>query len=204
MQADPFQVVRDFEAALAEYCGAAHAVTTTSCTMALLLACAYYKVGEVEIPKYTYVGVAQSILNAGGTVKFRDDDWEGLYQLKPYPIYDSARWISGNMYPPYAGAMVCLSFHWAKQLGVQQGGCILTSDADAAAMLRRMRFDGRTEGVEPAKDEFVRGYHAYMSPEVAALGLMRLRHLPQYNYPLAKDPYPDLSRVAIFSGKTPA
>lgn len=201
---NPFAVVKQFEADLCEYTGAPHAVTTTSCTMALLLACVYHKVGEVEIPKFTYVGVPQSILNAGGTVKFSDEDWEGFYQLKPYPIVDSARWISSGMYSGFAGQMVCLSFHWNKQLGIQQGGAILTDDAEAAAMLRRMRFDGRTEGVPPARDEFVRGFHAYMAPEVAALGVMKLALLPKINSALPKDPYPDLSKAAIFQGKTPA
>lgn len=198
---NPFDVVKQFEEDLCKYTGAPYAVTTTSCTMALLLACLYHKVDEVTIPKYTYVGVPQSILNAGGKVKFSDEEWTGLYQLKPYPIWDSARWISSNMYGAMKGTMVCLSFHWHKQLGIQQGGAILTDDAEAAAMLRRMRFDGRTEGVAPKDDTFVRGYHAYMSPEIAALGVMRLAALPKCNSPLPNDPYPDLSKSAIFCGE---
>lgn len=198
---NPFLVVKQFEADLCAYTGAPYAVSTTSCTMALLLACAYHKVSAVEIPKYTYVGVPQSILNAGGTVKFRDEDWEGWYQLKPYPIWDSARWVTSGMYESMAGQMVCLSFHWNKQLGIQQGGAILTDDAEAAAMLRRMRFDGRAEGVPCDQDDFVRGYHAYMSPEIASLGIIRLNNLPRHNQPLPKDPYPDLSKSAIFRGR---
>jgi dTDP-4-amino-4,6-dideoxygalactose transaminase len=195
---DPFNVVRQFESDLCEYTGAPYAVATTSCTMALLLACAYHKVGCVEIPKRTYVGVAQSILNAGGTVKFDDRDWTGWYALNPYPIWDSARWISGGMYDHMAGQMVCLSFHWGKQLSIQQGGAILLDDPEAAAMLRRMRFDGRTEGVPPDQDDFVRGYHAYMSPELAALGVMKLKLMGRVNGPMPKDSYPDLSLSRIF------
>lgn len=199
---NPYNVVKQFEADLCEYTGAPFAITTTSCTMALLLACAYHRVKEVTIPKLTYVGVPQSILNAGGTVRFDDVDWTGWYQLKPYPIWDSARWISGGMYHAMQGQMVCLSFHWGKQLGIQQGGAILTDDAEAAAMLRRMRFDGRSEGVAPANDTFVRGWHAYMSPEVAALGVMKLCLLPKTNPPLPNDPYPDLSKSDIFMVKS--
>lgn len=195
---NPFTVVKQFEDALCEYTDAPYCVTTTSCTMALLLAMAYHKVDVVELPKYTYVGVAQSVLNAGGKIKFVDKEWTGWYQLNPYPIWDSARWISGGMYVGMKGQMVTLSFHWGKTLGIQQGGCILTDDAEAAAMLRRMRFDGRTEGVAPTDDKFVRGYHAYMSPEIAALGVMRLASLPKRNSPLPNDPYPDLSKCEIF------
>jgi dTDP-4-amino-4,6-dideoxygalactose transaminase len=41
-----FQVVRDFEKAVAEYTGAPYCVAVNSCTMALLLACKYLKVGS--------------------------------------------------------------------------------------------------------------------------------------------------------------
>lgn len=195
---DPFDVVRQFESDLCEYTGAPYCVTTTSCTMAILLACEYHKVSEVTIPKFTYVGVAQSVLNAGGTLKFEDDNWCGWYQLKPYPIWDSARWISGGMYDEMDGQMVCLSFHWSKQLGLQQGGAILTDDPEAAEMLRRMRFDGRREGVSPIDDTFVRGHHAYMSPEIAALGVIKLGLLSKVNGPLGWDQYGDLSKQEIF------
>lgn len=40
--ADAFKVVRDFEQALCDYTGAKYAVSTTSCTMALLLACKWH------------------------------------------------------------------------------------------------------------------------------------------------------------------
>src|ERR1017187_2632578 len=94
----PFQVVKDFEVALCEYTGAPYAVTTNSCTMALLLACDYLGVGEVTIPKHTYVSVPMSIIHAGGFVKFENLSWQGSYRLKPYPIWDSARRFTSGMY----------------------------------------------------------------------------------------------------------
>lgn len=188
---NPFEVVRQFEKDLCEYTGSPYCVTTTSCTMALLLACIYHKVGMVQIPRYTYVGVAQSIIWAGGNVAFRDENWLGLYQLTPYPIWDSARWISSGMYMP--GQMMALSFHWNKTLGLQQGGAILHDDPEADPILRKMRFDGRTEGVAPKNDTFILGLHAYMAPEIAALGVMRLNSLPRRNQALPNDDYPDLS-----------
>jgi dTDP-4-amino-4,6-dideoxygalactose transaminase len=95
--------------------------------------------------------------------------------------------------------MVCVSFHWSKTLGIQQGGAILHDDPEADAWLRRARFDGRTEGVSPKLDSFTQiGWHCYMSPEVAAEGLMRLSLLPKHNEPLPNDDYPDLSEMEIF------
>lgn len=256
---DPFQVVREFEAALCEYTGAPYAVTTTSCTMALLLAVAWqlknkYQDGlvdgrerinvavtypgdvdtwedmmlgrrhirpRIEIPKRTYVGVLMSIIHAGGRPTFRDEQWREDYQLRPLPIWDCARIFTSGMYegetlrtvggdkmlghqiqPP--GAMLCVSFHWNKTLGIQQGGAILHDDPQADLWLRQARFDGRSEGVAPKDDVFyVLGWHCYMAPETAAAGLVRLAHLPKHNEPLPWGPgtdsdYPDLSTLEIF------
>lgn len=125
---NPFQVVRDFEAALCEYTGAPYAVTVNSCTMALLLAVAYClrsspcgdrivqwarprtipeiealqrehgERSEIEIPKRTYVSVPMSIIHAGGWPAFRDEDWRGWYDLRPLNVIDSARRFKRGMF----------------------------------------------------------------------------------------------------------
>lgn len=193
---DPYRVVRDFEDGLCEYTGAPYAVTTNSCSMALLLACAWHRVETVEIPRRTYVSVPMSIMHAGGKVAFRDEGWIGQYQLKPYPIWDSARRFTSGM---YSGGMVCLSFHASKILGDTQGGAILHDDPKADAWLRRARFDGRSEGVAPKDDDFrMVGWHAYMSSDVAARLLLKLHFLPKDNPDLPNDEYPDLSKLPIF------
>jgi dTDP-4-amino-4,6-dideoxygalactose transaminase len=192
----PHKVTQDFEKAVADYCGSPYAVAVTSCTSAILLCCTYLQVKEAEVPKRTYVGVAQSILNSGGSVRFRDEKWEGIYQLRPYPIYDAARRLTSGMYIP--DSFMCLSLHISKVGGVDQGGVILHSDPDADYILRKMRFDGRTEGVDPKEDDFIRGYHCYMSPSVAAQALWKLSTLPDHNPDLPNSDYPDLSLSKIF------
>ncbi len=222
MGVNPHQVTRDFEAALCAYTGAPFAVAVNSCTMALLLAVAWqvkkefehrratrsmgrgedWAEPEVEIPKRTYVSVPQSIIHAGGRPTFRDEEWRGAYQLKPLPIWDSARWFTHDLYHVVtgkAGGMVCVSFHSCKTLGDTQGGAILHDSQDADAWLRRARFDGRTEGVAPKDDTFdMLGWHAYISPDVSARLLWALSTLPKHNAPLPNDPYPDLSEMEIF------
>ena len=217
---NPYAVVRDFEQALADYTGAPHVVTVTSCTSAILLACAWHLRIDprpwppilkqcVEIPKRTYVGVPMSISHAGGRPTFRDEQWSGWYQLKPYQIWDCARWLTGSMFygvsPPASAKMLCISFHHTKHLSIStHGGAILTDDAEAAAWLRRARFDGRTEGVAPKDDTFAHlGFHCYMTPPTAAEGLMRLKLLPRETEPLPWGPgtnsdYPDLSLLPLF------
>lgn len=199
---DPFNAVRAFEAALAEYAGSKFAVTCTSCTDALLLCCAYLNVSEVEIPKLTYVGVPQAILNAGGTVKFRDEDWQGDYELRPYGVYDAARRFRAGMHRP--GTFTCVSFHASKILGFTDGGAILTDSERAAAGLRKMRFDGRTEGVHPRDDHFVRGFHCYMAPDTAAALHRKLMHMPRDNADLPRSDYSDLSEAPIFKRRNVA
>ena len=199
------QVTREFEAALCEYTGAKYAVTTTSCTMAILLACAWWAEQSmnpqcmvVSMPRLSYVGVPASILNAGiALVRFRDEDWQGEYRLNPIPVWDSARRFTSGMFR--TGMMQCVSFHWSKILGLSQGGAILHDDEEADAWLRRARFDGRTEGVDP-KDDQVQypSWHAYLSPEVAAHGLMKLATLPKHNADLPRSDYPDLSKLKAF------
>lgn len=163
----------------------------------------------VEIPKRTYVGVPMSIVHAGAWPQFRDETWLGSYRLSPLPVYDSARYFEAEMFyspRPNVGTwggddskMVCVSFHWSKVLGIQQGGAILHDDPDADEWLRMARFDGRKEGVAPREQkDWIIGWHCYMSPEVSAEGLMRLGLLARRNDPLPNDDYPDLSAMEIF------
>lgn len=203
-----YKVVSQFEEALSDYTGAPYAVTTNSCTMALLLACAYTLHGPsnngvvwppaIEIPKRTYVSVPMSILHVGGRVIFRDENWSGCYQLKPYPVWDCARrFTSGMAVSP--NKFYCVSFHSSKILGDTQGGCILHHSTKADAWFRRARFDGRWEGIAPKDDHFsMLGWHCYMSPDVAARLLLKLSVLPKNNPDLPNDDYPDLSKMEIF------
>ena len=211
---NPHQVTRDFEEALCNYTGAPLAVATTSCTQAILMALAYWRhvgiealpiddmTAQVEregisMPSLSYVGVPASVLNAGFELTFRDEDWQGEYQFEPLPVWDSARRFTSGMYRP--GAMQCVSFHWSKILGLSQGGVILLDDIEAYQWLRRARFDGRTEGVDAKLDQVqYPSWHAYLSPEVSAHGIMKLSLLPKHNADLPRSDYPDLSTMEAF------
>lgn len=207
----PHSVTRMFEDRLCEYTGARFAVTTTSCTQAILMALAWhqhagyrytaengrYEYEELYMPRLSYVGVPASVISAGYRVKFTAEDWQGEYQLQPLPVWDSARRFTSGMYRP--GAMQTVSFHAAKILGDSQGGAILHDNPEADAWLRRARFDGRTEGLDPKEDQVTfPSWHAYMSPDVAARLLWRLAHLPKRNADLPRSDYPDLSTMEAF------
>ncbi len=175
--------------------------------MALLLSCSWRKQLNhtfpihIEIPRFTYCSVPQSIIHSGYKVKFYNKEWVGSYHLYPLPVWDSARRFTSGMYEPRT--MQCVSFHASKILGDTQGGAILHDDPEADVWLRKARFDGRTEGVAPKDDNFdMIGYHCYMSSDVAARLLLKLSVLPEHNKDLPNDDYPDLSHVGCFQNKS--
>ena len=195
---NPYKIVKMFEEEVAHYTGAPFAVSTDNCTDALLLCCEYLRVQEVTIPSKTYLSVPQSIMHAGGTVKFEDVRWKGIYQLKPYPIYDAAKRLTSNMYIP--GSFMCLSFHIKKHLKVGKGGMILTDNADAVTWLRKGRYEGRDEVVYHKDNIEINGWNAYMSPEQAARGLMLMQNYPEHNDDIPENPpYRDLREFKLFA-----
>ena len=204
MTSNPYDITRAFEADLCAYTGAKYAVALNSCSAALQLCvmwCDRHEIPRpmqgVSIPRRTYVSVACAIKLAGCFPTWRDEDWRGAYQLRPFPIMDSARRFTSGMYR--AGLFQCVSFAAAKILGAEQGGAILHDNDDADGWFRRMRFDGRTEGVDPLEDTFdVVGMHCIMLPSVAALLRVRLHHLPRDNPDLPHYEYPDLSKHKAF------
>lgn len=167
--------------------------------------------GRVWIPKHTYVGVPYAIINAGGKVVFRDNEWTGCYPVSVHRliddagvrIIDSARRFRRDMYREYfyqPVGLYCLSFHETKHLAIGDGGMILTDSREAYDTLRQMRFDGRTPGKSVFDDDFTTpGYHCHMKPDVATRGLMLMAGVKDYYEDLPGE-YPDLSGYEIFKG----
>lgn len=202
---NPHQVTRDFEAALCEYTGARYAVAVNSCTMALRLALdLVHRVHgpiKVGIPRRTYVSVPNVIEQAGHVVEWRDSAWDRpggpmAYILAGTGIMDCARLFYRGMYSP--GMVMCVSFHAAKSLGIEQGGAILHDNEQHDGWYRLARFDGRTPGLHPKDDPLTMPvryrHHCYMNPSTAALGLQRLYALMHHS-----NDYPDLSTKEQFN-----
>jgi len=167
-----------FEETVADYCGSKYAVSTDSCTDAILICCSYLNVKEVTIPSRTYLSIPQSIMHAGGTVKFRDYDWTGIYQLEPYPLWDAAKRFTSNMYIP--DSYMCLSFHIKKNLKIGKGGMILTDDEESAIWFKKFRYEGRGQCMHHEDIIELNGYNAYMTPEQAARGLSLMQNYPDH------------------------
>jgi len=198
---NPYQIVQMFEQAISDYTGAPYAVAVDSCTNALFLCCKFLNVTRVTIPAETYLSVPMSIMLAGGEVVFDRsmNDWRGVYQLKPYPIWGSAKRLTSGMYQ--TGQLMCLSFHIKKPLGIGKGGMILTDDKDAVEWFKRARYEGRSEKYYKDDDITGMGWNMYMTPQEAAHGLCLLQNYPEHvPDSLELNGYRDLTEFPVFAG----
>jgi dTDP-4-amino-4,6-dideoxygalactose transaminase len=198
---NPYKIVQMFEEEVALYTGAPYAVSVDSCTNALFLTCKYLQVNEVIIPSKTYLSVPMSIIHSGGKVIFdttpKTNHWVGIYQLKPYPIYDAAKRFTAGMYIP--GVFMCLSFHIKKRLGIGKGGVILTDDKEAAEWFKKARYEGRSEKYYKEDSVETLGWNMYMTPQEAAQGLALMQTLPEHNSDIDEvNGYRDLTEFPVF------
>lgn len=194
----PHKVTEDFEQALCEYTGAKHACVVSSCTMAMRLAFdrTHYLRGPqaLTLPSKTYISVANQALQAGHAVAFVDYPWSRCYRVEPTNIIDAAHWFAKDMYERHAGDIICISFHFAKPLGLEQGGAILHDNPEDDVWYREARFDGRRAGVPVAQDGFTMParyrHHCYINPSTASIGLQRIYGMLYHDMN-----YADLSKV---------
>lgn len=201
MKHNPYKIVKMFEEELSEYTGAPYVITVDSCTNALFLCCKYLSVSEVTIPSKTYLSVPMSIIQSGAEVVFDKKEitnhWSGLYQLKPYPIYDSAKRFTSNMYIP--GSYMCLSFHMKKHLNIGKGGAILTDNKEAYDWFKKARYEGRSEKFYKEDSVEQLGWNMYMTPQEAAQGLCLMQNYPEHKEDQQEaGGYRDLTEFPVF------
>lgn len=210
---NPYKIVKMFEEEVAEYTGAPYAVSIDSCTNALFLCLEYQKhllkekglwddfKKEVTLPSKTYLSVPQSIIHSGFEPIFDTtiNDWKGLYQLKPFPIFDSAKRFTSGMYE--AGTFMCLSFHIKKHLKIGKGGMILCDNLDAVEWFKTARYEGRSEKLYHEDDIHMLGWNMYMTPQEAAHGLALMQNYPTNMPDLGENNgYRDLTEFTVFKG----
>ena len=193
-----------FEKTVAEYAGSKYGIAISSQTNAVFLCLELLKFkgllkeGDViTIPKRTYMSIPMSIINAGCKVKFVDLKWSGAYPLYPTIVLDSAVRFTKDMY--VKNSLYCVSFQYRKGIPIGRGGMILTDNKEYYDLLKKMRFNGRTDGTTQKDDEYMKGWNMYMTPEQAARGLTLLSILPEKNKDIASwQDYPDISNKKVF------
>jgi len=193
-----FKIVQDFEQELADFFGAPYCVATDCCTHALELCLRFLKPKHVVSPTHTYLSVPFTFEKLGLQWSWKSQQWHDYYYVSDNVI-DAAVYWKKNGYIP--GTFMCLSFQYRKHLKLGRGGCILVDNKPAYRALKKMSYDGRDLDLPWAEQNITEiGYHYYMTPETAQLGLSLLPNAiktePQkWSY---KD-YPDISKMKVFN-----
>jgi len=197
---NPFEYVYEFERQVAIYANAPYAIATDCCTHALFLSAKYYALTKgipevITMPKNTYISAAMQFKHAGYNIQFEDIKWEGVYKIEPTNIVDGAPRFKKDMY--LSGTYHCLSFQFKKILSTIKGGMILTDDVDFYNWAQRATHDGRNMRIPYEQDKITMlGYHMFMTPETAQLGLAKMQCIADYNDDVAGDyTYPDVSYI---------
>lgn len=187
-----------FEQKVATFTGAKYGIAVDSCSHGLFLCLVYlkdyYKLStfNVIIPENTYVSVPMQILHAGFNIEFANIKWEGIYQIKPFNLWDAAvRWKRG-MYIP--GSTMVISFQYKKRIPIGKGGIVITDNKDLADAIRLMRYDGRdlTTSYGTKKHVKMVGYHYYMTPDDAARGILLMDQIKEEGDSATWKNYPKL------------
>lgn len=193
-----FNVVTDFEKQIAEFFGAPYAIAVDSCTHGVELALRYTGEKEILVPKRTYLSIPFLANKIGLDLFWKDEQWVDYYYLT-HNIIDAAVLWKKDSYIP--NTFMGLSFQFQKHLSLGRGGMLLTDNEEAAIKIKKMSYDGRLPEL-PWRDQDIDiiGYHYYMTPEIAQLGLDKLpaaiKNTPKQ---WVVTDWPDLTQMKIFN-----
>jgi dTDP-4-amino-4,6-dideoxygalactose transaminase len=192
-----FDTVYKFENAIADFFGAPCAVSTDCCTHAVELCLRYKKIKNAISPKHTYLSIPMTMKKLNLQWQFVDNEWSEYYYITDNIIDAATMWRQYSYIP---GTFMCISFQYKKHLSLGRGGVILCEDPVDAANLIKLGYDGRHRNAPWAEQDISSmGYHYYMTPETAQIGLDKL---PDAISTIPKvwtwEDYPDLTKMQIF------
>jgi dTDP-4-amino-4,6-dideoxygalactose transaminase len=192
-----FQAVTEFENKLAEFFGAPYAIAVDCCTHGVELSLRYTKTKVIEVPKHTYLSIPFLADKLNIELKWKDDNWKDYYYLTDKVIDGAVLWKKDSYIPE---TYMSISFQYQKHLSLGRGGVILTDDKNAAEELKKMSYDGRLPNIPWREQDIATiGYHYYMTPETAQLGLNKLENAinSQPRQWVIED-WPNLTNMKIF------
>ena len=192
-----FEYVTEFESQIADFFGSPYAVAVDCCTHGVELSLRLTEAKKIKVPKRTYISIPFLSNKLNIDMEWEDNNWIDYYYLTERVVDAAVLWKKDSYIP---GTLMSVSFQFQKHLSLGRGGVILTDNLDDAIMLKRMSYDGRTPD-KPWREQNIdmMGYHYYMTPETAELGLSKL------NDAINKEPrqwviedWPDLSKMKVF------
>lgn len=196
-----FEVIGEFENSIAKFFASPYAIAVDSCTHGIELCLRYTNETKISVPKRTYLSVPFLAEKMGLEREWRDEEWEDYYTLNygDKRIIDAAVLWKKDSYIP--NTFMCLSFQYQKHLSLGRGGIILLDNEDDFISLKKMSYDGRLPNI-PWRDQNIDtvGFHYYMTPETAKLGLEKLQHAidtPPKKWVVTD--WPDLTQMDIFN-----
>jgi dTDP-4-amino-4,6-dideoxygalactose transaminase len=168
-----FKIITQFEKEVALFFGSKYAVATDSCTHAIELCLRHKNISSATCPTNTYISIPFTFEKLGIEWAFENNSWEEYYYLGNTNIIDAAVYWKQNSYIPET--FMCVSFQFKKHLSLGRGGMILFDNELDYEALKCMSYDGRNPDYPWAEQNIKTiGYHYYMTPETAQLGLDKL------------------------------
>jgi len=192
-----FNVVTEFENKIAEFFGAPYAVAVDSCTHGIELALRYTCADHITVPQRTYLSIPFLADKLFIDRFWKDQDWKDYYYLTENVIDAAVLW-KPNSYIP--GTFTGISFQYQKHLSLGRGGVLLCDRPHDYLNLKKMSYDGRLPET-PWRDQNINsvGYHYYMTPETAQLGLDKLPDaIKTEPRQWVVTDWPDLTQMEIF------
>ena len=193
-----FNLICKFEKKVAKFFGAPYAVAVDCCTHGLELCLRQQQIKHFTVPKRTYISVPFLADKLNISFDWKDENWRDYYYLGGTNIIDAAVLWKKDSYIP--NTFMCVSFQYRKHLSLGRGGIILTDDKESAILLKKMSYDGRLPD-KPWREQNIDviGYHYYMTPETAELGLQKIDEAINTKPKIWKvEDWPDLSNMEIF------
>jgi len=195
-----FEIISEFEKSIAKFFGSPYAVAVDSCTHGIELCLRYTKETKINVPNRTYLSVPFLAEKMGLEREWRDEGWKDYYTLNygDKRIIDAAVLWRKDSYIP--NTFMCLSFQYQKHLSLGRGGIILLDNENDFIELKKMSYDGRLPNM-PWREQDIDtiGYHYYMTPETAKLGLEKLQNaIDAKPKQWVVTDWPDLTQMSVF------
>jgi len=192
-----FNVVTEFENKIAEFFGAPYAVAVDSCTHGIELALRYTDAKLISVPKNTYLSIPFLAQKLNLELCWKEENWVDYYYLAAGIIDAAVLWKPKSYIP---NTFMGISFQYQKHLSLGRGGILLVDNSHAAEQIKKMSYDGRLPNI-PWRDQNIDtvGYHYYMTPETAQLGIDKLpRAIETEPRQWTVNDWPDLTQMEIF------
>tara|TARA_Y100000592_G_scaffold41962_1_gene66628 strand:+ start:11377 stop:12000 length:624 start_codon:yes stop_codon:yes gene_type:complete len=193
-----FNTITKFEEKIAEFFGSPYAIAVDCCTHGVELCLRYTNARKISVPKRTYISIPFLAEKLRIELEWKDEEWKDFYYLTN-KIIDSAVLWGKDSY--ISDTFMCVSFQYQKHLSLGRGGIILTDNKDAAKELKKMSYDGRLPD-SPWREQNISsmGYHYYMTPETASLGLEKLDDaIKTKPRKWIVTDWPDLTKMNVFN-----